>query len=48
MCKLVYLVNIQKAYDTLWQDVLWLKLWDIGVKGKMWFVVKGNFKLLCC
>ena len=24
---------VQKAYDTVWCDGLWLKLWDLGVKG---------------
>ena len=22
--------------DTVWRDGLWLKLWEMGVKGKMW------------
>ena len=25
---------VQKAYDTVRQDGLWLKLWDMGVKGR--------------
>ena len=24
--------DVQKAYDTVWRDDLWLKLWDMGVK----------------
>ena len=32
--------DVQKAYDTVWRDGLWLKLWDMGVKGKMWRVIK--------
>ena len=23
----------------------WLKLWDMGVKGKMWHVVKGMYEV---
>ena len=34
-----------KAYDTVWRDGLWLKLWDMGVKGKMWRVVKGMYEV---
>ena len=26
---------MQKAYDTVWRDGLWLKLGDMGVKGKI-------------
>ena len=36
---------VQKAYDTVWRDGLWLKLWDTGVKGKMWRVVKGMYEV---
>ena len=35
--------DVQKAYNTVWRDGLWLKLWDMGVKGKMWRVVKGMY-----
>ena len=36
---------MQKAYDIVWRDGLWLKLWDMGVKGKMWRVVKGMYEV---
>ena len=26
---------VRKAYDTVWRDGLWIKLWDMGVKGRM-------------
>ena len=35
-----FFLDVQKAYDMVWRDGLWLKLWDTGVKGKMWRVVK--------
>ena len=39
-----FFLDAQKAYDTVWQDGLWLKLWDMGVKGKMWRVIKEMYE----
>ena len=35
-----FFLDIQKAYDSVWHDGLWYKLWDMGVKGRMWRVIK--------
>ena len=38
-------VDVQKAYyDTVWRGALWLKLWDMGVKGRMWRVIKKMYE----
>ena len=29
-----FFLDIQKAYDFVWHDGLWYKLWDMGVKGR--------------
>ena len=29
---------------TVWQNGLWLKLWEHGVQGKMWRVIKGMYE----
>ena len=39
-----FFLNIQKAYDSVWHDGLWYKLWDMGVKGRMWRVIKKMYE----
>ena len=39
-----FFLDVQKAYDTVRRDGLWLKLWDMGVKGKMWRVIKKMYE----
>ena len=28
----------------MWHDGLWVKLWDMGVKGRMWGVIKNMYE----
>ena len=36
--------DVQKAYDSVWRNGLWLKLWEFGVRGKMWMVIKRMYE----
>jgi hypothetical protein len=36
-------IDVKKAYDTVWRDGLWKRLWDEGVRGRMWRVVKNMY-----
>ena len=33
-------IDIKKAYDRVWRDGLWARLADIGVRGKMWRIIR--------
>ena len=39
-----FFLDVQKAYDTVWRDGLWPKLWEMGVKGRMWRVIKKMYE----
>ena len=35
-----FFLDVQKAHDTVWRNGLWKKLWEAGIRGKMWRMVK--------
>ena len=37
-------LDLSKAYDTVWRAGLWMKLWEVGVTGKYWRVLKNMYK----
>ena len=39
-----FFLDDQKAYDTVWRNGLWVKLWDLGVRGRMWRVIKRMYE----
>jgi hypothetical protein len=36
-------IDIQKAYDRVWRDGLWYKLYKYGIRGKMWRVLRNIY-----
>ena len=39
-----FFLDVKKAYDTVWRDGLWVKLWGLGIRGKMWRVIKRMYE----
>ena len=35
--------RLRKAFDTVWHDGLWRRLWDSGVKGKAWRIIRALY-----
>ena len=36
-------IDLRKAYDRVWRTGLWKRLWDEGVRGKVWRVLKNMY-----
>ena len=37
----IFFLDFKKAYDTVWRDGLWYKMWGMDIKGKMRRVVRS-------
>ena len=38
-----FFLDVKKAYDTVWREGLWYKMWEMGIEGKMWRVVRSLY-----
>jgi len=36
-------IDVQKAYDRVWRDGLWEKLYKYGIRGKLWRVLRSVY-----
>ena len=37
-------IDLRKAYNRVWRNGLWKRLWDEGIRGKMWRVCKKIYE----
>ena len=35
-----FFLDIKKAYDAVWRDGLWYRMWEMGIQGKLWCVIR--------
>ena len=36
-----FFLDIKKAYDTVWRDGLWYRMWEMGIQVKLWPVIRN-------
>ena len=39
-----FFLDLRKAYDTVWRDGLLYKLWQAGVRGRLWHYIDSLYR----
>ena len=47
MTSFLYFVDFSKAFDTVWRDGLWKRLWECDVRGKAWRIIRSLYRETC-
>ena len=42
---IMVLFDIKKVYDTVWRDRLWYRMWEMGIQGKLWRVIRNIYNV---
>ena len=37
-------IDLKKAFPSVWRNGLWKRLWDEGVRGKMWRIIRNIYE----
>ena len=40
----LFFVDFRKAFDTVWHNGLWKRLWDCDVRGKLWRIIRSLYR----
>ena len=40
-----FFLDVPKAFYTVWHVGLWFKLWELGVRGRMWRFIKNMYDI---
>jgi len=39
----VFYLDVRKAFDSVWHDGMWCKLWEKGVRGRLWRTIRSMY-----
>ena len=42
MCTCAFFLEVKNAYDTVWRDGFRYKIWEMGINGKIWIMIRSS------
>ena len=40
-------IDMRKVFESIWRNGLWYKIWNMGIKGKFWRILKDFYRKTC-